>query len=235
MTQPQPPAGWFPDPSDPSRLRYFDGKVWTEQYASLGGQMSVQPPKPAKKQWNWKWVGGIGAAVLALVVLGNLGSNNEKKSTVTRSDSSSGNSYNAQSAPTRSAPTRSSAPAVAPAGSSVRDGKFEFEVLGTSRGETSKQDTFGAEHAKGEFFTVKLRVTNVGNDARSFSARNQKLIINGNEYEATSFLNSNSWSEDINPGLGIDTEAVFDIPKGATPSAIECHDSMFSGGAKLAL
>ena len=164
------------------------------------------------------------------MVLGNLTSNNDKKSTTTRSDSSSGSSYN-----TQSAPTRSSAPSVAPAGTSVRDGKFEFQVLGTSRGETSKQDTFNTEQAKGEFFTVKLRVNNVGDDARSFSARSQKLIINGNEYEATSFLNSTSWSEDINPGLGIDTEVVFDIPKGAVPSAIECHDSMFSGGALLAL
>ena len=71
------------------------------------------------------------------MVLGNLTSNNDKKSTTTRSDSSSGSSYN-----TQSAPTRSSAPSVAPAGTSVRDGKFEFQVLGTSRGETSKQDTF---------------------------------------------------------------------------------------------
>lgn len=41
--------------------------------------------------------------------------------------------------------------------------------------------------------------------------------------------------EDINPGLGIETQAVFDIPPGAVPTAIECHDSMFSGGALLAL
>jgi hypothetical protein len=122
----------------------------------------------------------------------------------------------------------------APAGSAVRDGKFEFQVLGVERGATSIDDAFGPEIAKGEFFTVRIRVTNVGDDARSFSATNQKLIISGNEYEATSFMD-NGWMEDINPGLGIDTQVTFDIPKGAVPTAIEFHDSMFSGGASVTL
>jgi hypothetical protein len=117
----------------------------------------------------------------------------------------------------------------------VRDGKFEFKVLGVERGQTSIEDTFGTERAKGEFFIVNLQVTNVGDDARSFSATNQKLIVNGNEYEATSFLSDSSWSDDINPGLGTTGRVVFDVPPGAVPSAIECHDSMFSGGARLSL
>jgi uncharacterized protein YbjQ (UPF0145 family) len=28
-----PPAGWYPDPSDASRVRYWDGAVWTDQFA----------------------------------------------------------------------------------------------------------------------------------------------------------------------------------------------------------
>lgn len=223
----QPPAGWFPDPSDPSRLRYFDGNVWTEQYASIGSAPTpVVNQPPAKGMGRGMKVAlSIGAVIVGLGALGSIGSNDKSAET------KSGSGTRAASASDSSA----SAKLPAPAGSSVRDGKFEFQVLGTKRGETSKQDTFNTERAKGEFFTVRLRVTNVGNDARSFSATNQKLIINGNEYEATSFLNSNSWSEDINPGLGINTEVVFDIPPGAIPTAIECHDSMFSGGALLAL
>ncbi|WP_082703041.1 DUF4352 domain-containing protein [Mycobacterium sp. IS-1496] len=121
------------------------------------------------------------------------------------------------------------------AGGSMRDGKFEFKVLGVERRQTALEDTFGAEQAKGEFFIVNLQVTNVGDDARSFSATNQKLIVNGNEYEAISFLSDSSWSDDINLGLGTTERVVFDIPPGAVPSAIECRDSMFSGGARLAL
>lgn len=224
--------GWFPDPSDPSRQRYFDGKQWTENYAPFGAPTPVagQPAKSGTS--NGMKIGlGLGAAVLVSIGISSLG--DSEKSAATKSSSTT---------PTASLfePSTSTVKPVADenepaqAGSTVRDGKFEFQVLGVERGATSLDDVFGPEKAKGEFFTVKLRVTNIGDDARSFSATSQKLIINGNEYEATSFMD-NGWMEDINPGLGIETQATFDVPPGAVPSAIECHDSMFSGGALLAL
>lgn len=236
MTQMSPPPGWFPDPSDPSRLRYFDGKVWTDQYANVGAPVpnTGLPPQsvglPPKKAASGKKVALIaGGSVLALFAIGSLSNNDDDKKPAKSSDTSYSKSYN-----TQTAQAKPSAPSVAPAGSSVRDGKFEFQVLGVERGATSMDDAFGPEVAKGEFFTVKVRVTNVGDDARSFSATNQKLVINGNEYEATSFMD-NGWMEDINPGLGIDTQVTFDIPKGAVPTAVEFHDSIFSGGAAVAL
>lgn len=231
----QPAAGWFPDPSDPSRLRYFDGRDWTEQYANVGGPppFPAQPAKQATKRSNWKWIAGIGAVLLAwLVFVSNIGSDNDKKSTATGgSGSSPSKSYNTQTA--RAEPSR---PAVAPSGSSVRDGQFEFKVLGVERGGTSRDGGFGTtDTAKGEYFTVKLQVTNIGDEPRTLYASNQKLIINGNTYEATSSITDDGWKEDINPGLGATTTATFDIPPGAVPTAIECHDSAFSGGALLAL
>ncbi|ABM11603.1 DUF4352 domain-containing protein [Mycolicibacterium vanbaalenii PYR-1] len=228
----QPTAGWYPDPSDPSRQRYFDGKTWTENYAPFPAPPPGigQPAKPGMSR-GLKIGLGVGAAVLALVAIGNIGGN--EKSAETRSSSTSPSSSFSESS-TSTVTSASDDDAPAPAGSTVRDGKFEFQVLGVERGATSIDDAFGPEVAKGEFFTVRLRVTNIGDDARSFSATNQKLIINGNEYEATSIMDD-GWMEDINPGLGIEASATFDIPPGAVPSAIECHDSMFSGGALLAL
>jgi hypothetical protein len=70
--------------------------------------------------------------------------------------------------------------------------------------------------------------------AQSWTDTSQKLIVNGAKYDATSFLGG-TWREEINPGLSVESQATFDIPVGATPTAIECHDSMFSGGAQLAL
>ncbi|MEI8240056.1 MAG: heavy metal-binding domain-containing protein [Actinomycetota bacterium] len=29
-----PPAGWYPDPTDASRMRYWDGNAWSEQFAA---------------------------------------------------------------------------------------------------------------------------------------------------------------------------------------------------------
>lgn len=228
----QPIAGWYPDPSDPSRQRYFDGTAWTENYAPFGAPTPGmgQAAKPGMSRGMKIGLGVLGV-LLAFVALGAFGSS--EKSTETKSSSTTPTSSFLDKS--TSTPVKPASDVATPAGSSVRDGKFEFQVLGVERGSTSKEDVFNTERAKGEFFTVKLRVTNIGDDARSFSASSQHLIINGNKYDATSFLGDNSWMEDINPGLGIDTQVTFDIPPGAVPEAIECHDSMFSGGALLAL
>jgi Domain of unknown function (DUF4352)/Protein of unknown function (DUF2510) len=229
----QPIAGWYPDPSDPSRQRYFDGRAWTENYAPFPASPPGigQPAKPGMSR-GLKVGLGIGAAVLVLILLGSFGSSD--KSTESKPSSTAPTASLSEPSTSAVKPVVKDEDVPAPAGSTVRDGKFEFQVLGVQRGATSVDDAFGPEIAKGEFFTVKLRITNVGDDARSFSATNQKLIINGNEYEATSIMDD-GWMEDINPGLGIEASATFDIPPGATPAAIECHDSMFSGGALLAL
>jgi Domain of unknown function (DUF4352)/Protein of unknown function (DUF2510) len=223
--------GWYPDPSDPSRQRYFDGRMWTENYAPFGAPRpgAGQPAKTGMSRG--KKIGlGVGAVVLTLVAIGNVDSNEEG----TETKSSSVNSSSSLSEESASTPGRPASQVPAPAGSTVRDGKFEFQVLGVERSAT-KEGIFDPEHAKGEFFIVRLRVTNIGDDARSFSASSQHLIVNGNKYDATTSISDENWMEDINPGLGIQASVTFDIPPGAVPEAIECHDSMFSGGALLAL
>lgn len=234
MTQPLP--GWYPDPSDPSRQRYFDGKTWTENYAPFTAPPRF-PAQPAKQPSNGKLFGLLGGGLVALILFaacvgGN--SNDHKSSSSSSRSSSSSGSYAAPATTARPTATTPSGPSVAPAGSSVRDGKFEFQVLGVTRS-ASKEGVFNPEQAKGEFFVITLRVTNIGDEPRTFWASNQKLIINGNTYEATSSLSDDSWRQDINPGLSITAKVEFDIPPGAVPQAIVCHDSAFSGGAHLAL
>ena len=89
--------------------------------------------------------------------------------------------------------------------------------------------------AKGEFYSVTLRVTNVGDKAQTFFGSNQKLIIDGKKYDASSSLSDEHWMEELNPGLGIETTVMFDVPPTAVPTAIEVHDSAFSGGTLVAL
>lgn len=244
MTTPPPgnPApGWYPDPAGGGGYRYWDGLNWIDGappnapgMPAPGYANPAVPFQPAKSGMSkgMKIGLGVGGVVVALAAIGSIGDSGNK----TKSDSSSSQGGNSVSAPkiTQAAPSAPKTKEAAAVGSAVRDGKFEFQVLGVTRGATSMDDAFGPEIAKGEFYTVKVRVTNVGDDARSFSATSQKLIIDGKEYEATSFMD-NSWLESINPGLGIDGQVTFDIPKGAQPEAIEFHDSMFSGGAVVAL
>jgi hypothetical protein len=179
-----------------------------------------------------KIIGWVFAAFVGLAIIGSMGDDDKSASTETKSTTPTASFF--EPSTTAVKPVSDDKDTPAPAGSTVRDGKFEFQVLGVERS-TSKEGIFRPEQAKGEFFIVHLRVTNIGNDARSFYASDQHLIINGNKYDASSSISDDGWMEDINPGLGIDTQVTFDIPPGATPEAIECHDSMFSGGALLAL
>lgn len=220
-------SGRYPD---------YDDKVRTETYSAVD---QAAPPEVgrrprARMSAGTKVALGMGAAVVVLAATGVLGSiGSDEPSTA------NGPGSTAPPAVSSPPPTSAVAPEVteagpAPAGSAVRDGKFEFQVLGVERGATPTGDASSPETATGEFLTVRLRVTNIGVSARSFSATNQKLIIDGEEHDATGAGNG-GWLEDIKPGLSGEAQVTFDIPPGAQPQAIELHDSMFSDGALLAL
>src|SRR5262245_51218260 len=42
-----PPAGWYPDPDDPARARYWDGTAWTAYTGprDASGQPRTPPPQ----------------------------------------------------------------------------------------------------------------------------------------------------------------------------------------------
>ncbi len=42
MTQSTTPASWYPDPQNPSQLRYWDGNGWTDQFRAATGGAPVQ-------------------------------------------------------------------------------------------------------------------------------------------------------------------------------------------------
>ncbi|HEY3530652.1 MAG TPA: PASTA domain-containing protein [Nocardioides sp.] len=86
-TGPTTNAGWYPDPTTPGRIRYWDGKVWTEhsleappaQSTARLGQAgdSATTTRPWWRRW---WVITI-AAVVVLMIIGSLtpGSGDDKK------------------------------------------------------------------------------------------------------------------------------------------------------------
>ena len=79
------PAGWYHDPGDGGRLRFFDGVNWTENYAPLDGPVSAppsgvpdpsvtspqpQPPSPRNGRGDaWRLTIALSASVLAVVAL----------------------------------------------------------------------------------------------------------------------------------------------------------------------
>jgi hypothetical protein len=139
----------------------------------------------------------------------------------------------------------SSTPSVAPAGSSVRDGKFEFTVDRVTRSKTANNPSdptnqYELTTAQGEFVIVSLAVRNIGNEQQTFFDINQKLIdSSGRSYgpssQADSNLDANIGMSDINPGNSVNAQVAFDVPVGTPITAIEVHDSLYSGGAKVAI
>jgi hypothetical protein len=130
-----------------------------------------------------------------------------------------------------------SPPQAASIGTPVRDGKFEFIVTSVDRSKTAgnPSNDFEQSTAQGEYINVHLSVKNIGNEAQSYFAQNQKLIVGGKKFDAASILGVNGDGGSINPGLGADTEVSFDVPQGTTPNSIELHDSAFSGGVTVRL
>ncbi|MGW1742049.1 DUF4352 domain-containing protein [Nocardia sp. NPDC001965] len=131
---------------------------------------------------------------------------------------------------------------IAPAGSPVRDGKFEFQVTKVEQGqEAVSWSSLVQREAQGQFVLVQVTVTNIANQAQYYFGQNQKLIDQqGREFEndtlAEAYVNEpGGHTGEINPGNKIDVVLVFDVAKDAVPTTIEFHDSAFSGGAQVAL
>ncbi|HSS24918.1 MAG TPA: DUF4352 domain-containing protein [Mycobacterium sp.] len=144
---------------------------------------------------------------------------------------------------TRAATAPASA-TIAPAGSAVRDGKFEFRVLRVERAKTVNDPTgnpYMTTTAQGEFVVITMSVANIGDQPQNYFGDNQKVIdATGREYgaktEANMWMNtSTSPLGAINPGNSIRVKAAFDVPPGTQPTVLELHDSMFSGGVSVRL
>jgi membrane protease YdiL (CAAX protease family) len=67
-----PPAGWHPDPGQPSRLRYWDGEAWTTWVSEHGQVVEVALPDRALGIQRWPvrvvWVCMAGLLVITVVV-----------------------------------------------------------------------------------------------------------------------------------------------------------------------
>lgn len=126
-------------------------------------------------------------------------------------------------------------------GTPVRDGNFEFTVTGVEAGVTDIGNDVIGEQAQGQFVLVSVTVTNIGDEAQSFSGDNCPLFDSeGREHSAdvgnSIYLeDSNSIYTEVNPGNTMDAVVLYDIPADATPASIELHDSMFSGGVTVSL
>lgn len=184
------------------------------------GQYPPQPPRRGSKTVLWVILGIVGGMILLCGGCFGLAGKALKDSS----------------------PDKASTASVAPAGSAVRDGKFEFVVTGVDEPAGSVgSNPYMKKDAQGVYIVVHVDVTNIGDKPQSYFGDNQKLIDGqgkqfSNDSEAGLNLNgANAITAEINPGNKVSVGIAFDVPAGTEPTTIEFHDSMFSGGAKVAL
>ncbi|BDT94258.1 Mpr protein [Nocardia sputorum] len=223
MSQPPPPS---PGPDTGSGYPTQGVPTPPPGYQQPGFQQPGFPPPPGyappqqpKKRAIWPWI-LIGAMILLCGgCFGIVGlSVNESK---TDGKSPAGKN-------------------VAAVGSAVRDGQFEFKVTAIDPPVASVGSGVLEEKARGEFLVMHVDITNTGKEPRSYFDSNQKLIDDqGREYANNSAaarrLGADTWTSDLNPGFTIQVKIVFDVPPGTVPAVLELHDSMLSGGVKVAL
>jgi hypothetical protein len=132
--------------------------------------------------------------------------------------------------------------AVAAAGSTVRDGKFEFKVAKVECGKKKVGNDVLGKTAQGQFCLVTLSIKNIGTEARTFDSSSQSAYdAAGAKYDtdgaASLYANPNgeAFLNGINPGNQVTAVIVFDVPTTVKLSTLELHDSAFSGGAKVAV
>ena len=236
---PVPPNG----PNVPNNpYQPIDGNVYPQygvQHQAPGSPLSA-PPKQRKK---WPWI--VGAIVVVLLLGAAFGGGDTDSSkddaanvtNTTSSDSDTGSNAGAKSDKSRDKPKEVGL------NTPVRDGKFEFTVTDVDSGLSSVGDNpYLTEEAQGQFVVVSLKVENIGDEPQSFSPSAQKATdAQGRTFEpdttaqiALGGSDVTVW-DSINPGNAVDVKLVFDMPKNARPSAVELHDSLFSGGVTVNL
>jgi hypothetical protein len=127
-------------------------------------------------------------------------------------------------------------------GQEVRDGSFAFVVNGVEPAVRTLGNGVWSSTAQGEYVQVRVTVTNIGDEAQTFSDSSQKLIdTQGRRFDAATGVavmyvpDSGAFLNNINPGNSVQGVLVFDVPRGLAPASVELHDSPFSGGVSVAL
>jgi Domain of unknown function (DUF4352) len=135
------------------------------------------------------------------------------------------------------APSRTAVSPPPTMGTPVRDGGLEFIVNGVRLGPSISSDHTRYQ-AHGRYVVVGLSVTNVGDQPETYTAIDQKLIVDGKQYdyaaEPTILLNTNATSQ-INPSMGIKALIAYDVPAGTRPGSIELHGKPGTPGVDVDL
>lgn len=121
----------------------------------------------------------------------------------------------------------------------VRDGDFSFVVNGVRTTDVIGDPKFPelTKTAEGEYVIVALTVTNVSADPHSFFASfitlSDGTTVFASDNEAWLYLGDTV--ADVGPGRSIETEVVFDVPRGTNLESIWLRGGPLSDGVAVAV
>jgi len=225
---------------------------------SSGETAAVTTTVAAGSWWSqrptWQKVALIAVgALIALVVIGSLLSDpaEESASDETTTPTTTATDDGAVTPPETEAPETTEATtttveatttseALPGVGQPVRDGNFEFVVTGIEEpGNVYDPDDVLPDDATGEWFIVFMTVENIGDEAQTFFAGNQKIFWDGKEFTAADFTWNGTSFEELNPGITLEATVMFDVPddfpEAGAGTVLQLHDSVFSGGVQVIL
>jgi len=130
-------------------------------------------------------------------------------------------------------------PQAAGTGEEVRDGDFAFVVHGVRTTDVIADAEFPElnKTAEGEYVIVDLTVTNVSAEGQTFFASFNTLSDGTTVFEADdeAWLYLGNMVAEVAPGASIETEVVFDVPKGTDLESIWLRGGPLSDGVAVAL
>jgi hypothetical protein len=122
----------------------------------------------------------------------------------------------------------------------ARDGAFEFVVKTITCGKAQLGSGGLTKTAQGQFCLVEMTVRNVGTDEQTFHGDLQKASDSSgarysDDLSAEGLVNKEdvTYYEQVNPGNSLELTLVYDIPKTATITSLELHDSLYSKGVTV--
>jgi uncharacterized protein DUF4352 len=214
------------------------------------GYPMAGPPPPAKRG-NAKLIIGIVGGLLGLCCVGGtiaaVASGDDKPDVVVEDAAApaAGPDLAGTKTPpgTKKATAKAAPPKTGPGfGDPVRDGKFEFVVSKVDCSKSKVGSQYLNKKAQGKFCQVSLTVKNIGKEAQFFDGSSQKAMdAKGTEFSndgaAELYANEDNatFLNEINPGNSAKGRLIFDVPKSVKLTALELHDSPFSGGIEVSL
>ena len=200
---------------------------------------AYQPPPPGRSWFaRHKTLSALLGFVLLVLVVSAAGSGSKNDTRTPAQAASSEATRGDESATVRTTtdPGPAAQSGVARAGTTVRDGEFEFTVTKVERGLRRTGDGVFDDAAQGEFTVVHVRVKNAGTRTATMDASDQKAYdARGVGYETTTSLGGDFFLDEINPGNEMSGALYFDTPAGTRLVKVRLHDSGTFEGVEVAL